>query len=238
MGIAWVPRRRVTMNDVDLLLRLKDSEDNFVERKSQGVSTREIRQTASAFANTLDSGENAVLFIGVEDDGAPIGVDNTDVLQKRVDRACDANCYPSIKYTSHVLEDEGKMFVAIVFSASDNKPHFTGAAYVRRGSKSVNANDEMYATMIAGQNEKCGRIQAFGGQTVTVITHKKLGSSKYVADQAYRARHDCTVVEVDAHTLRLFDIGLRQRFAEPMRNVEVSYDEERYRPMLIIRQFK
>jgi predicted HTH transcriptional regulator len=114
----------------EILARLNDKEDNFVERKSEGVSPRDIRQTASAFANTVDA-RDAVLFIGVHDrTGEVVGVGNAEAVQKRVSEACD-DCYPAITYTSEVLQVEGLTVVAVVFPPSDHKPHFTGAAFVR-----------------------------------------------------------------------------------------------------------
>jgi hypothetical protein len=41
------------MTDDELLQRLSDHEDNFIERKSAGVKSQELRQTLSAFANSL-----------------------------------------------------------------------------------------------------------------------------------------------------------------------------------------
>jgi predicted HTH transcriptional regulator len=52
----------------ELIIRLKSEEDNFVERKPDGVKRGEIRETIVAFANSLSEGQTGVLFIGVRDD--------------------------------------------------------------------------------------------------------------------------------------------------------------------------
>ena len=53
----------------DIWSRLSDGESNFVERKQSAASTDEIRRTIVAFANSVPVGDEAVLFIGVKDDG-------------------------------------------------------------------------------------------------------------------------------------------------------------------------
>lgn len=224
------------MSPEELQYRLADKEDNFVERKSPGVSVGEIRQTASAFANQLTTNEIGILFIGIGDAGEYRGVENTDKQQKRVRVACQQDCYPPIAYTAHVLEHEGVSLVAVVIPPSDNKPHFTGPAYVRVGSESVKANQDQFAQLIASQNEKCGRIQQLGRSTLTVTSHKRLGDSRRVADSAYVEHRECTVAEVDAFHIRLFDIGRSEYYSEPLDNIDIVRDEKKHRPRLIVRQ--
>ncbi len=63
----------------ELLARLRQPEDNFTERKSEGAASRaELRKTLVAFANSVPEGRTAVLYIGVDDDGTPMGVSNPD----------------------------------------------------------------------------------------------------------------------------------------------------------------
>lgn len=224
------------VNQTELRRRLTDQEDNFVERKLQRITGAEIRQTATAFANTLAADESAILFVGVADDGTPMGVDDTDAIQKRIEKACRTGCYPPIDYKAQVIDDGSLNFVAVIFAPSKKKPHFSGAAYVRRGSQSVKANEEQFDQLIASRNEKCGRIQQLGSTTLTVIAYKKLGDTRRMADRAYRECRECKVSEVDAHHVRLYDIGLSEYFSEPLGNVEISRDEKRHRPMLIVHQ--
>lgn len=70
-----------SLADEDLLTRLKNFEDNFVERKSAG-DNRDWLKTLVAFANSTPVGYPAVLFIGVRDDGTPEGGNNLDKLQQ------------------------------------------------------------------------------------------------------------------------------------------------------------
>ena len=45
-----------------------------------------------------------------------------------------------------------------------------------------------------------------------------------------------TISDVDAHFVRLYDIGLSEYFWEPLLNVDIARDEKRHRPLLIVRQ--
>lgn len=55
------------MTKEQLLALLGRHERNFVERKSEGVTASELRQTVCAFANSVPEGRAGVLFIGIHD---------------------------------------------------------------------------------------------------------------------------------------------------------------------------
>jgi hypothetical protein len=218
-----------------LVARLKNHEDNFVERKPDGANSGEIRQTIVAFANTVPPGAVGILFLGVHNDGRIQGVENPDKLQKTVREQCERVCYPPIAFTAEVLEAEGKAVVAVVVPSSTNRPHFSGPAFIRRGSESVTASPELFEELIASRNDKVAAILRMRGAPVTVIcVQHKLGSTEHVSDQRYRTRSDCVIESCDSHIVRMRDIGSDRRVTEPLEIVRVSYDEERYRPMLVI----
>lgn len=224
--------------DDELRYRLNDFEDNYTERKSAGVKPQEIRQTMSAFANSLTAGATAVLFIGVNDKtGAIEGVPDPDGLQKRVRECAARDCYPPItSYTCRVLEVEGKQVLAVKVGASENRPHFTGPAYVRRGSESVAASADLFNELVACRTDKVARILRMRGGVISFqsINHI-IGSTKVIGDRSYRESGECKVEACDAHLLRLTIVATGQRVAEPLEHVQITYDEERHRDMLVIR---
>ena len=58
------------MTREELIARLHDEEDNYVERKLAGAANaEEIRKTVVAFANSTPVEREALLFIGVADGG-------------------------------------------------------------------------------------------------------------------------------------------------------------------------
>jgi len=179
-------------------------EDNFVERKSEGVTPQELRQTVSAFANSVPEGRQAILFIGIRDTGEIVGVAKPDKVQGRVREACHDDCYPRITFTSEVISVCGKDVVAVVVPFSTKKPHFTGPAYIRAGSASVKASEERYEDLIASRTDKARMIQSFGSAVFQVIgIGYKLGTNRPVADSHYREGRECRVMSCNAILVNL-----------------------------------
>lgn len=231
------------MTDDELLQRLSDHEDNLTERKPAGVNKQELRKTLSAFANSVPADRTAILFIGVHDEtGEVMGVppDQTDSKQKQVREAAERECYPPITtVTCRVLTKSGLHVIAVIVGASADRPHFTGPAYVRRGSESVNASPALFNELIASRNSKVSAILGMRGSVITFqsIGHK-IGDTRVVADPGFRQGGECYVDDCDAQVVRLTiaDRGIRAfAVAEPVSNVEVNYDAAKHRPMLVIR---
>lgn len=151
----------------ELLRRLRSEEDNLVERKPDGPNAAELRRTLVAFANTVREGEEAVLFVGVADKGgAVLGVQNTDAMQKNVNRAA-SDCFPPIHVDQRALEQNGKPFLAVIVRRSALRPHFAGQAYVRKGSESVAASQEAMNELIDRRHSKAALFLEWKGKLVT-----------------------------------------------------------------------
>lgn len=223
------------MANNDLLSRLGNAEDNFIERKPANPNREDIRKTVVAFANSVPEGRTAVLFVGIRNDGRLDAVPNPDKLQKTVREICEQDCYPPIKFSAEVLNPEGGPILAVVVPASGNKPHFSGPAYVRRGSESVTASAEVFDELINSRNSKCAAVLKLKGQVISVQSlQHKLGISKHIPSTGYREHAECRVEAVDTQTVRLHVLGSGRNVTEPLDHVKVSYDEERHRPMLIV----
>ncbi|MBI3938555.1 MAG: ATP-binding protein [Betaproteobacteria bacterium] len=218
-----------------LLSRLGDAEDNFVERKPANPNRDVIRKTVVAFANSVPEGRTAVLFVGIRNDGTVEAVPNPDKLQKTVREICEQDCYPPIKFTAEVLKADGSLVLAIVVPASNNKPHFAGPAYVRRGSESVAASAEVFDELVHSRNSKCAAVLKLKGQVVSVLSlQHKLGVAKHIPDTGYREAAECRVEAANAQTVRLRILGSDRYVTEPLDHAKVCYDEEGHRPMLVV----
>jgi hypothetical protein len=220
------------------LTRLNNNEDNFTERKPNGAKRDELRRTIVAFANSVSEGETAVLYIGVLHDGQIQGVNGIDSLQKTIRDICERDCYPPIKFACHSLTLKNQEVLAVEVPYSDKRPHFAGSAFVRIGSESKNATPEVYQELLTGHCALSGLLRwkkQYG--VVTVIAQgKKLGESQPLYDGLYRARHQCKIVECLPQYVRLHEVGSDKMLSEPIQNIELSWDEENHRPMLIARQ--
>lgn len=223
------------MDIQELLERLKHPEDNLTERKLEGAKDADLRKTIVAFANSVPDGQAAVLYVGVSDDTRIKGVANADSLQKTIREICERDCYPPIMSVSCcVLPVNGKQVLAVIVQPSNNRPHFAGPAYVRRGSESIVASKEIFEELIASRLEKPRTILKWRGQIITVETvGKKLGNTKAL-EQAYRASYACRVEQCTAHNVTLMDLATNERLDEPLAYVELSWDTEKNKLKLIV----
>jgi hypothetical protein len=218
---------------------IRQPEGPLLERKTDGVKPQEIRQTVGAFANTVSEPDEAVLFIGVRDDGRIEGCKDVDRVQKTVREVCDSQCYPAIKYRVVILTEHNNV-VAVIVPPSTNRPHFTGVAYVRRGSESVAAPAEVFDELVHSRISKVARLLAFKKQhtifRVIGLGHK-LGETRRLDDVNYReVMQQCKVAECDPHYVRFQRIdGDGRRFSEPLDNISITYNEEKWCPEIIVK---
>ena len=113
----------IELKDEELSLRLRNFEDNFVERKTSGDS-KDWLKTVVAFANSTPVGYPAVLFIGVKDDGTP--GDRTadlDSLQQTFSKKL-SDAYPHIYCFPRVVNADGKELLAVIVPGSADTRDF------------------------------------------------------------------------------------------------------------------
>jgi len=231
---------RVVDKQQKLLSRLCGPEDNYTERKPEGAGTDDFRRTLIAFANSVPHDATAILFIGVDDRGLVRGVSNPDSLQKTIRDICEQKCSPRIEATMVVLsvdtEAGPRQILAVEIGPSTKGPHFAGPAYIRTGSESVKVPDNAYEELFARRCGKARQLLEWKNQIVSVVVRgKKLGSTQRLNDSAYRAQLECRITECTPHYVRFLRNGYESH-AEPLENVCISWDEERYRPLLIIEE--
>jgi hypothetical protein len=207
------------MTDEELKLRFRDHEDGWTERKPTDVGFQDVCKTMSAFANSLPDGHSGILFIGVSNDGVPSGVDNTDKKQKWVRRLAEHTCYPPIAINCRVFEESGQNIVAVIVKASSNRPHFTGPAFVRKGSESIEASKDQFEDLIASRNSIVKMLlgEQQNGRDVIV---KKQGTMLL----AEIGGIICQVVECNPHYAVFAPTDGRARFSTSMNDISLSWD--------------
>ena len=212
----------------DLVSPVSD-EDGFVERKTEAAANaQEIRKTLVAFANSVPQGKRAVFYIGVDNNGTPLGVTNTDSLQKKIGEVAKRDCFPPIDYQAEVLQLDGRNVLAVFVEASNKRPHFTGHAYVREGSQSKVASDKLYEELIASRNEKAGKILRSKGHPITYRPYELNGRGLRSIVFAI----ECFVEDCDAHVVHLYDAGRGLHFSIPLERITINYDPSALRLML------
>ena len=154
----------VDISDSDIIMRLRNFEDNFVERKTSSDMKGWLRTTV-AFANSVPEGYPGILFIGVKNDGTIEETGNLETIQKTYNKVISA-AYPPIFALPRVMTEEGKQFLAVLVPGSPLRPHFAGQAYVRNGPETREASEEQYVTLIASRNSKANEILKWKGKSV------------------------------------------------------------------------
>ncbi len=218
-------------------LAKRPPEDSFVERKPQSVKGNELRQTLVAFSNSLEDGQTAILFIGVDDKtGAVLGVDDPEKLQMRVGDAGE-ECYPVVRPLMTVLQVNGKSLLAVEVAHSKDRPHFAGPAYVRSGSRSVKAPDTVYRDLLTSHCGKAGELLKCKGKYVSVRTiNKRLGNHYAEWEPGVDREGTATVVSVEPFGVTFhFTQYCDEQCTEPLSRIELDWDTANKRRLVIVR---
>lgn len=192
------------VSDADILRRLESSEDSFVEKKSLG-DMRDVVKTCVAFANTCPiEGPPGVLCYGARDDGTiEHSSNNLDSVQKTI-REKLSGVYPPLKYRTRVISKNGRSFLVVIVPGSASGPHFSGPAYVREGSSTSIASEDLFSKIIDKRERKVRDILKWQGQRILM--------RRYVTNPAPNqqrnpwAYSDAKVIDCTAEWLQL-EIG-------------------------------
>jgi hypothetical protein len=146
------------------------------------------------------------------------------------------HCYPPINCRFEVLpQEDGKQVLAVEVLYDDDRPHFTGPAYVRVGSANKKASVEMFEELIASRHNKARVILKWKGKTVTVIAkRKKLGDTDYLGDNRYEEKHECTVEGGSPHYVRLYIQASGRYVSEPIEKITIATDEKKGGRLMLI----
>ncbi len=115
--------------------------------------TDEIKKEIVAFAN-CDGGK---LYIGVQDDGTVIGVDDPDSVSLQISNMVRDAIKPDVTMFLHykTMEEDGKEIVAVDIQRGTDRPYYLAkkgmrpeGVYVRQGYSSVPATDAAIRRMI------------------------------------------------------------------------------------------
>jgi predicted HTH transcriptional regulator len=138
------------------------AEDSLREKKVES-DLKDLLKTLVAFANSVAPGDTAKIFIGEKDDGTVQGVTNPESISRSVTREAD-KIYPAIYYRTEVYEREGKQCVRVDIKHNGQAPHFGGHAWVRQGSQTIRATDELYQQMVDQRQVENSGALAIDGQ--------------------------------------------------------------------------
>jgi hypothetical protein len=210
----------IDLTDNDILLRLKNTEDSTVERKSAN-DYRDCLKTAVAFSNSLPVDDPGIIFIGVRNDGTVEHNENLESLQKKVGAEI-AKVYPPIYPQMKAMKDaSGKEFLTVIVRGSVERPHFSGPSYIRDGTQTKEASAEQFARLIAERSSKAREIYAMVGNSVN---WQMIGGQIGGADATVRDCNQSFVTPEGGTYKRCF----------PLDWITISFDPVQQRPVLIV----
>lgn len=126
-------------------------ESETVELKS--IVVDDIKKELIAFANT----SGGTLYVGVQDDGTVIGVDDTDEVILQIGNMVRDGIKPDLTMFLHyeVISCEGKEIAAVTVQRGTNRPYYISkkglrpeGVYVRQGNSAAPATDTAIRQMI------------------------------------------------------------------------------------------
>jgi hypothetical protein len=212
----------VEMTDEELLARLRNEEDNFIERKTVS-DLNDCVKTVVAFANSAPIDMPCVLYVGVKKDGSfEEKTIDFDSIQKSVNNKLKS-IYPRVPYISKVITDGTKQVLAVVVPGSELRPHFAGPSYIRVGSESEEASRAQLDNLIAQRDSKVYRLsQNIDKEVMISVRH-------FHADGSYRSGFRgqvWRVIECNESWVSLRNPGNGAIQSFPLKDVVLNYDRE------------
>lgn len=164
--------RDAMLSSSDLRSMVRIGEGYHLEFKRRVSSPMRLAREAIAFANTW----GGTILIGVDDDGALLGVRDVQEELYDLERALNVLSYPAISYTCRTVAISAKREVILIeIPESRTKPHFLNErtsdeneAFIRIEDQTVAASDEVIALM-ASEGDHNGVRFEFGDKELLLL---------------------------------------------------------------------
>ena len=180
-----------------------------------------------AFANTLDTTETGVLFIGATDKGEIEETgSNLDSLQRKFSDKV-ALIYPALTYTTRAVTEANRQCLAILVNGSSRRPHFAAPPYLRDGSQTVVPSAEQFDRLISAWESKAFEIQRWIGKTITLRLFSRKDQDARLINEAAEKRTSVIVVSCNQFYVSLqFQVSdyKGMKWSPPLARIEIAYD--------------
>lgn len=218
------------LTDGELIARLTQIEDSFVERKSQSDKAGWLRTTV-AFANSTPVGLPAVLFIGVNDDGTIEDGVNVERTMQTFSDFVASHAWPPIFTIPRTITHGSRPCVAVIVPGSPEGPHFAGRSYVRVGTQTKEASSAQFAELIAVHSSKAREIQRWKDKDVSWVNRDpKIGESHGSGRTIVRSCNSYYAT----FEMRDSSGGSLELRSESLSRLEISYDHRRDRLQVVL----
>lgn len=237
-------------------------EDNIVERKVES-DLKDLLKTLVGFANSVKHSHIATLYIGELDDGTVQGVTNPDNILKEIRKKCDL-IYPEILWRAEVYQKNDLNCIKVEVEYSGETPHFGGPAWIRKGSETIKASDQLFQKLIDLRASKVYEINKWIEKSVTARfdqTSLPLGTLVYGTGNVWtthKSKWPEQAIKVEVIEVTQFYISVKKPVYEepsgqakypskqlsgmetvsiPLSKIILSFDNENKRLELIIQDY-
>jgi len=213
-------------------------EDSLLERKLQS-DLKDLLKCLVAFANSVRPGHVAVILIGERDDGSVQGVDNADNIQRTVRDTC-SKIYPPILWRTQVYKKEDKDCVRIEIEYDGETPHFGGIAWIRRGSATESASDEIFQRLIEFRLSKVRELAKWIGKEITLAPdigtpiNPWRNDSMFITHPRLPAGRQKAILRAVNSFWATFEIG-QHNLSEPLEKIALSWDDQHDRLEVLVK---
>ena len=209
-----------SVTDAELLAKMRNFEDHLVERKTAS-DDKDWLKTIVAFANSTPQGSESILYIGVRNTGEiEPNQHELDSLQKGLNFDLK-KAYPPIECIQRVISENGRQALAVIVPHSKNRPHFSGPAYIRRGSETVVASEEQFNHLIASRNSKVALILQHKGEPAYIENSLRTSMGNSLSYWGGNPR----VIDCNEHFVTIAT-GTNEQDVQtfPMSQIDVGFD--------------
>ncbi|SFA98930.1 RNA-binding domain-containing protein [Clostridium frigidicarnis] len=156
----------MTLSIDNLMNILINGENSFIEFKEHNVRAESVAKELVAFLNF----EGGTLFIGINDDGEIIGVDNKN-YEEWIMNICRSSIYPPVIPVYEEIIIDSKRIIKIQVSKGVNNPyHTSNKYYIRVGSTSREASQHELIRLLQSSNALHYELIPMQGATVSDIS--------------------------------------------------------------------
>ena len=128
------------MDEIELMEKISRKENYQIEFKEKLTDKRTLAKEIVCFANS----EGGQIFVGVNDDGKIIGVENIDKLMLIIDSVANQNCKPPVTILMESIQIDDKDVLVINIPKGSHRPYKTinGQYYIRSSNRCRQASRE------------------------------------------------------------------------------------------------
>jgi hypothetical protein len=157
----------VIPRDAEVVLKLTDTEDQFVERKTAKDKGAWLR-TVVAFANSTPIGVSCHTLYRRRRQARDHGPSKRGGDLESYSDVIAESVWPPVYSYPKTLSHRGRVCLAVIIPGSAERPHFAGKSYVRQGAQTKEASEMQFDELVSQRNSKAREVLKWISKQVTL----------------------------------------------------------------------